>query len=69
MGLMKSVGDTPSPLEVEGFQAEQRPDLFVLKDFSSCYLKLGYRYEQKKLVGGIASSVVKDGGGFGNGTK
>ena len=34
MGLMKSVGDIPSPLEVEeGFQAEQRPDLLCFERF------------------------------------
>ena len=61
----------PAPWKLrKGFKLSRDLTYFVLKDFSSCYLKLGYRYEQKQqLEWGLASSVVKDGGGSGSGTK
>lgn len=42
MGLMKSVGDIPSPLEAEeGFQAEQRPDLLCSERFLQLLFEVG----------------------------
>lgn len=42
MGLIKSVGDIPSPLEAEeGFQAEQRPDLLCSERFLQLLFEVG----------------------------